>query len=258
MNFTASRRKVERSVEHIYDLNKLLKSFAESDFYAVSVKEYEGSNHVFIDIDKSGFDATRAALIIGDVLHNLKSALDILYYQTFDTMTGAADHRTRFPIRDERQQLITSIDGGLKEKRLATHRGARLIVDLLLDIVYPYKAGNHPIWALHNLNIRDKHQLLIPVFDVMRFLDIRLEDEGQNVFLADNQPYYTRESFQFKIERAGRLTVHDKGHAALEIVFDIGVPYQDQSVIQSLHEIAESVTRTIDAFGLLPLRRFFD
>jgi hypothetical protein len=30
------------------------------------------------------------------------------------------------------------------------------------------------LWALHDMNIRDKHQLLIPVFDLMQFSDIRL------------------------------------------------------------------------------------
>ena len=103
-------------MEHVNDLNKLLRAFAKSDFYSVSVKEHRGSNCLFFELDTSGLDRTRCALIIGDVLHNLKSALDILYYQAFDACTGAADHRTRFPIRDEREQLASGIEGGLKRR----------------------------------------------------------------------------------------------------------------------------------------------
>ena len=202
---------------------------------------------------------TRCALIIGDALHNLKSALDILYYQTFEAVApGKADHRTRFPIRNEREQLISGIDGGLKEKGLAGDSRVALVVDLLLDIVKPYQAGNRPIWALHDLNILDKHQLLLPVFDVMRFTDFCFQDDKGNPFIYE-RPIFTEEScFHIKFGREGKFTTKDKGHAALAIVFNVGVPYQSQSVIQSLHEIAESVTRTIDAFEMLPIRSFFE
>lgn len=257
MEFPASRRKVERAAEHIRDLNELLNAFVKSDFYSVTIKG-DNSNRVFIDIDKSGFDQTRAALIIGDALHNLRSALDILYYQAFNGMTGAADQWTRFPIRDTRHELISSINGGLKEKGLADDSGALKIRDTVVDVVKAYEAGNYPIWALHALNILDKHQLLIKLFQVMRFTDIRLQDEGKEVFFADRQPYYTEGSYHFKIERTGRLTVHDKGHAALAVALEVGIPYQNEPVIQVLDAITKSVASTIDAFDDLGLRGFFD
>lgn len=54
------------------------------------------------------------------------------------------------------------------------------------------------------------------------------------------------------------LAVKDKGHAAIAIVFNIGVPFEGDSVIQSLDKIAKSVTGTIDAFDALGLRGLFD
>src|ERR1019366_1892034 len=99
MKFSASRRKVERAMKHIHDLNELLVTFSQSDFYTVSVEEYKGSNHVRIDIDKSGFSIIDAALSVGDALHNLRSALDMLYYQAMHEATGLTDQWTRFPYR---------------------------------------------------------------------------------------------------------------------------------------------------------------
>jgi len=241
-------------MKHMHDLNELLTAFARSDFYSVAVKKYRGSNCLFFEIDKSGFDMTRCALIIGDALHNLKSALDILYYQAFDIATARADHRTRFPIRYDRKELVDSIEGGLKKKGLTGHGVARLIVDCLLDIVKPYKARNLTLWALHELNILDKHQLLIPVFDVMRFTDICFEDDKKNSFIDDRVFIMDESCHHIKLGRAGNFTVKDKGHAATAILFNVGIPYESQSVIQALHEIAESVTRTIDAFEMLPIR----
>jgi hypothetical protein len=257
MEFSSSRRKVERAAKHIRDLDELLNTFAKSDFYSVSIEEHKGSNHVRIGIDKSGFSTTDAALIIGDALHNLKSALDMLYYQAMHETTGATDHRTRFPIRNEREELVAAIEGGLKKKLLADDPSALRIRDVIVDGVKAYKAGNRPLWALHDLNIRDKHQLLVPIFDVMRFTDIRLEDEKE-VFLADRQPYFMDDSSRFKIERRGRLTVKDKGHAAIAIVFNLGVPFEGDSVIHSLKKILESVAHAIDAFDALGLHSVLD
>lgn len=181
----------------------------------------------------------------------------MLYYEAMRDTTGVVDHRTRFPIRDEREELVAAIEGGLKKKELADDPNALKIRDVIVDVVKPYKAGDYTLWALHDLNIRDKHQLLVPIFDLMRFSDIRLEDDKE-VFFADRQPYFMDDSSRFKIERRGRLTVKDKGHAAIAIVFNEGVPFQHDSVIQSLDKIAKCVTGTIDAFDALGLRRLFD
>ena len=258
MKFSASRRKVERAMKHIHDLKELLITFSESDFYAVSVEEYKGSNHVRIDIDKSGFSTIDAALIVGDALHNLRSALDMLYYQAMHEATGLTDQWTRFPIFNEREKLVSSIKGGLEKKGLSDDPSALKIRDVVVDVVKAYQAGNYTLWALHDMNIRDKHQLLIPVFDLMRFTDIRLEDEKQQIFFADGQPYFTDGSYRFKLHRKGAITVKDKGHAATVIVFDGGVPLENKPILPALDEVAECVRRTIDAFEDIALRSLFD
>jgi hypothetical protein len=258
MKFPQSRKKVERANEHIHDLNQRLLTFAKSDFYSVRVEEYKGENHVRIDIDKSGFDTMHAALIVGDALHNFRSALDMLYYQAMHETTGLTDQWTRFPIFNEREKLVSSIDGGLKKKGLSDDPSALAIRDVVVDVVKAYQAGNYTLWALHDMNITDKHQLIIPIFDLMRFTDIRLQDERNEVFLANGQPYFTEESYRFKAGRKGKLTVKDKGNAAIAIVFNAGIPFKDKPVIQGLREIAESLTRTIDAFEALDLRVLFE
>jgi hypothetical protein len=234
-------------MKHIHDLNERLITFSQSDFYAVSVEEYKGRNHVLIKFTAQ-FSATTAALIIGDALHNLRSALDILYYQAMNETTGLTDQWTRFPIRNERQELVAAINGGFEKKKITDDPSALKIRDVIVDVVKAYQAGNYPLWALHDMNIRDKHQLLIPLFKIMRFTDIRLEDDKKEVFFADGQPYFTDDSYRFKLGREGAIAVKDKGHAATAILFNVGIPLQDKPVIPALNEIAECVTRTIDAF----------
>ena len=244
-------------MKHIHDLNELLDIFSRSDFYSVSVQVKRGENHLRFDIDKSGLSLTDCALVIGDALHNLKSALDVLYYQSVMAANGDSGDYTRFPIRDSSKELEAAIKGGLKKQTLADNPYPGLIGDLLLDNIKPYETGNYPLWALHRLNILDKHQLLVPVFDIFRFWDIRLQDDEQVSFLAEADGgkitlFMDESCDNIKLDRPGHLTVKD-GRAATTIAFDVGVPYEARAVVQSLIEIAESVTRTIEAFELLPL-----
>jgi hypothetical protein len=257
MKFIHSRKKVERAIKHIHDLNEFVSDFSRSDFYSVTIEKYKGANCVAIKYVKQ-FPLSAAALIIGDALHNMRSALDILYYRAFAGTTGSADKWTRFPVRDEREELISSINGGLKEKKLLDHSGAIRLRDFLVDIVQPYQAGNWPLWALHDMNIMDKHQLLVPVFKVMQFSGIRLEDERGNIFVADGQPYFTEDSYRFKILREGEFKVHDKGNAATAIVFSSGVPLTNKPVLPALTQLAETVSRTIDVFEMFEVRPITD
>jgi hypothetical protein len=53
MKFLHSRKKIERAMKHIHDLNEMLNAFIKSDVYSVSVQKHKGSNYLFIEIDKS-------------------------------------------------------------------------------------------------------------------------------------------------------------------------------------------------------------
>ncbi|HTA48891.1 MAG TPA: hypothetical protein VK930_05515 [Verrucomicrobiae bacterium] len=244
-------------MKHIHDLNNLVVSFCESDFYSVAVKQYKGTNCVCIQFFR-GLPKIDAALIIGDALHNLRSALDIMYCRALYSTTGATGRFTKFPIFDERQELINAVNGGFKKLSLLDDPSAIKIRDVVADVIKAYATGNPTLWALNEMSIMDKHQLLVPTFKLMRFTDISLQDDEGNVFLADRQPYYTEESCPFQIERKGNLTVKDKGRAATRIIFSVGTPCSGDPVIPTLDWIAKEVTHTIDAFEGLALHPFVD
>src|ERR1700680_3024770 len=106
IRFHGSRLKIERANEHILDLNGVLLRFIRSDFYTVRVDRdaRKGTSHLCIDFDPSPFPSEDAALVIGDALHNLRSALDLLYYEV--VRECGASKWTRFPVRDTRDELI--------------------------------------------------------------------------------------------------------------------------------------------------------
>jgi hypothetical protein len=122
-----------------------------------------------------------------------------------------------------------------------------------LDTIKPYETGNYPIWALDDLNIRDKHQLLVPVLKLMRVEGINLEDDKNRPFFKDGGVVFLDEPCSIRLRDADdmNLTVKNKGHASATVLFDLGVPFECQAIIPSLNGIAEEVTRTIETFELL-------
>jgi len=242
-HFSASRKKIERAKKHIEDLNSLLAAFVSSDFYTVSVEKniQRRAHFLRFDIDKSPFPFHDAALVVGDALHNLRSALDLLYYGTVVNPSNW----TRFPIFDTREILVDRIGGALKKKQITSS-----VHDLILDTVKPYHAGNYTLWALHDLNIRDKHQLLVPVVKLFKFYGVRLEDDKQAP--VNGRTFYLMDaSSRIRLPDCTTVILKEKGHASGVILFDFGTAFQNESVIPALNGVAEEVTRTIEAFEAL-------
>jgi hypothetical protein len=154
---------------------------------------------------------------------------------------------TRFPIRDSRELLVTAIDAALKKQQIDGP-----VYDLILGTIKPYPAGNYTLWALDDLNIRDKHQLLIPVAKFFRFDGVRLEDH-KHAPVNERVFYMMDASSRIKLPEARGITLKDKGHATGIILFDFDTAFQNEPVIPTLHGIAEEVNRTVVAFKMLEM-----
>jgi hypothetical protein len=132
-----------------------------------------------------------------------------------------------------------------KQKQISAKLG-----EFIVDEVKPYATGNPLFWGLHQMNIIDKHQLLVPVLKLMAVCDIRLEDdEGRQV---GDSIYYMDEScdIQLRDARNRHITVKDKGKASAVVLLGPETPFHGQTVIVTLTRIAEEVTRTIGAFSI--------
>ena len=244
MAFHDSHKKIERAYIHIRDLDRMVAAFGNSDFYSVSIDydQWQRTNHLRFTIDTSGFKSD-VAVIMGDALHNLRSALDVLYYELVPTELSTK--WTRFPFRETREKLIAPLNNALKEKQIT-----KAIHDFILDTVKPYATGNPLLWTLDDLNIVDKHQLLIPALQAMVFDGIRLEDQ-ENGSVIPIKPIFMDESGSVRLRELDnrKVTIKDKGHAAATVIFDISVfTFQGQPIIPALARIAEEVDRTVKAF----------
>jgi hypothetical protein len=72
------------------------------------------------------------------------------------SVRGKRTNHTKFPIYASREGFEAAANGALKEK------APKEIIDCLLGTVEPYKGGRgRALWCLHELDIEDKHRLLI-------------------------------------------------------------------------------------------------
>jgi hypothetical protein len=103
--------------------------------------------------------------LIGDAVHNIRSALDYLIYELAPPNVRAKG-TTQFPISLTPQKFTDSafrIEGITGDERK------------LIERVQPYHSDHprtHPLAVLNRLSNRDKHRLLVPVVAGMNLSDV--------------------------------------------------------------------------------------
>jgi hypothetical protein len=240
--FTNSHKKIERAEKHIADINSTLLEFTNdpcSHSAEIKFDRDTGQNFLRISLREDLFPADKVALTIGDALHNLRSALDLMYYGVIENPTDWS----RFPFDKTREELEKRwLVSALKQKQISSKFGK-----FVLDTIKPYEAGNPILWGLHNLNIIDKHKLLIPVLKLVAITGISLEDDkGRQV---GHSTYFIDESCEIRLRDADdrNVTVKDKGKVPATVLFGEGTPFHGDGVVVALMGITEEVTRTIEA-----------
>ena len=243
--FLSSRFKVERAEKHIQDLYSLLVGFGEAYPHTVTVEmDSEGFNWLGVNVSFSTFPNAQAAMIVGDALHNLRSSLDILWNEVIELCGGTPTRWSRFPIRDTADDLKAPLNAALENGQIDD-----TVYALVLNTIKPYKTGNTLLWALDDLNIRDKHQLLIPMLRLAWISGVCLKDDKEEIIKLPVM--HADGSWRVHIGLRGRkLTVQDKGKISPSVFFRDGFPYERDSVSLALLGIAEEVTRTIETLAV--------
>lgn len=108
--------------------------------------------------------ANEAAIIIGDILHNLRAAIDHAYWNCTEKHAKSDGERKniQFPITSTEEALRDSVLPGLPSRVSDDFSNA-------LASLKPYReGGNQLLCAIHDLDVLDKHKLLVPTGDFTR------------------------------------------------------------------------------------------
>jgi hypothetical protein len=157
--------KVERAQEHLASLSAEVQLYLESKPYAVSAKRDPESRRLIYFVASVRPTPQRLSALLGDTIHNLRSALDHLVYQIVWVGTGKSpSSHVYFPIADDRTKYL--------EQRRRQLKGAQPAAVATLDALNPYKGGNDELWQLHKLNNVDKHRVLITAGSAFQSVNI--------------------------------------------------------------------------------------
>ena len=146
--------KTARALEHLEALKVELKRFYDSSPYTITRSDnVESGKHVVRVQMKDVSD--RTAILAGDFVHNLRSALDHAVFSLAVYATKAVPKkRLQWPV------LETPNDKALKQQTGGVPAEAVAIMESL----QPYHEGageafkRSPLWQLHKLDIIDKHR----------------------------------------------------------------------------------------------------
>jgi hypothetical protein len=260
-----ARLKIHRAEHHINDLNGQIEAFlAERPFKLIEHHKPKRRELTFKTKAEKSIPE-HFALIIGDAVHNLRSALDLTVY-ALASEKSPSPHKIEFPFPLEAQRLESAIDNG--QVRFAGEKVVEAVRAL-----HPYPGGNALLCALHRINARDKHRLPIltgyqaritvaqisRLYPGMPFLTHPADIEAFTFTHAESDNLITLTDMTDYGDRNTRRRTPDfeqeaKFQPAYSISLGKGQPFEGEPVIPLLvsmgDAVSTAVTRLVEAaFG---------
>ncbi|MEJ7656106.1 MAG: hypothetical protein WKF33_03635 [Thermoleophilaceae bacterium] len=246
------RAKVERANEHISDLVSEIERFHHRNPYEV-VREIEAdTGDLLYSFRVRVALSPRLALIAGDAVHNLRSALDLLYRRLVEVNGKPPSESDAFPIFKSR----TKAESGLGQVEGRIGRAAGRAVGGLK----PYPGGNDGLWRLRELDVIDKHRLLLAIWASSRSvvfhhkMPVPWQDEP--VILP---PIAIGEVSRDCLEEGSPLTrispeslasdMHKDPEFRIEIALDEPPVVQCEPLIPTLNDLAGLVSEIVELFA---------
>jgi hypothetical protein len=240
VQFKDARLKVKRANKHITDLKDAIIVLKKSETSVVQLNSETGHKELIhaIEFRESADDL---ALIAGDAIHNLRTALDFAWVSILKKHVPSANlDYASFPVRASRQSVIDVING---ININSTSHSA--IYDILLNTIQPHEGGmNGVVYSLHRLDITDKHILLLgllPQAGITGIVVLKPDGEIVRGFggTTDNLPPYV-----IPFER--NIRIQNEGKLTFNIVLQDADIYNSVEIIEALTKFSQVVLHYVE------------
>lgn len=235
--FVGPRLKVDWARRHIRAIDDVLRTFLETQPFKL-----------FVIPDGIAMEVTQelpaeVALLIGDAVHNMRSALDLLACDLV-RLNNKSANKVHFPFSHNALEL----DEQIKKKNF--HRAGKDAVDLL-KTMKPYTGGNALLRGIHDLDILDKHQLIVPIFNTAMVRSMTITANGSRMVIEDS--HFIGERFSFGLPPNARVEPGWVIEALPAFSSGVPKPFANSKVIGSLEGGAKLVLEIIEAFEACPI-----
>lgn len=244
--FDHSRYKIRRARAHIGELTTEVTSYLRRIPFYLVVEAAPGGGKKWVVRVREEVPVEFSA-IIGDVIHNLRAALDLMAVQLV-RLNNQSDEDVYFPF----SKTAAQFNDALKSRNM--HRASPEAIALLKSLK-PYPGGNDPLRALHDLDIMDKHQALIPTSDmigmpdflggkeIVRGVSMGPIRDGMTVPMTPEIEPYVRIGGQYQ----GRFSMH----FPLVTPNNQAGPLGAREVVPALIDLANAIEGIVESFANL-------
>jgi hypothetical protein len=232
--FDAPTRKLQWGRHRTSEFRWLLQQYEHSN----PVKQKHTETEIIVEREKSPPD--ELALVLGDAIHNLRATLDLLAADLV-RRNGGSVKGVYFPFAASASQL----DEQIHSKKF--HRAGMVAMQQLRRLA-PYRGGNEVLRGLHDLDVMDKHQLIIPAFQGFRIVNFLLKGPSGEMAGDIGGP---GDGISISATRDDTLTWDS---LEFTVAFGEGVPsvFYGQPVINTLENLANLVEQVVQSFRACP------
>lgn len=238
--FTSAKLKIERAEHHIADLKDRFKTFIDTHPDTLTVATDSQSTTI-----KPSQDLPVAlSLIVADAIHNLRTSLDHANWELRGLDGGKQDKWTKLPVADER----VSYEGICEGIKTPMNDLPEFFKGLEI-----FKLGQgRLIWALHNLDVIDKHIILSvaaqrisqPVFTIT-------PERGGQINVFGGTFDMGKGSTMFKIGGSADVQMYQNSNTTVDIVFGNVEGFEFKPVIPTLVHLTDAVKDVLAQFEVL-------
>jgi len=237
--FRDAHLKIDRANKHIAEFKST--AIAQKDTYTSTI-EHDPNGMQLLVYEFPNFENALCdlAVILGDAVHNLHTALDFAWYSTIsEHLPDKISDSTKFPVRETRQALEAALHGIEIDTR------CKFLFDLIVSNIQPYKGGhNSAIWILHNLDIFDKHLWLLDLDPMAHVHGVTIRDESGHINRQAPLVVPGKDG-RYTIRLPREVQVQDKGKLSVTVTLQEAGIYKPVSVLALLESFSNFVVHTV-------------
>lgn len=147
--------KIERAKQHINDLNGKVAEFLSHSPFQLRIRQSSNPPQRFIFFQNNRRIPDEFSLIVGDAVHNLRTALDQLCFGIVGSKAKSTNS-VGFPFAKDAERLESTI--ATRQMNIAPKEVVNEI-----HALQPYPSGNKYLHAVHDFDNRDKHHAILTV-----------------------------------------------------------------------------------------------
>lgn len=234
------RVKVERAKKHFGEVEIARDTFLSTEPYGFESKINPQTGYEDFYITRIQDPPVEIGLVAGDVIHNLRSALDHLAWQLVLANGQTPSVSTCFPIFDSAERFQT-----MDARKV---RGMSQSAIDAIGATKPYKDGADALWCLHKLDIADKHHALLTA--IISVVEASLTSFGSFTQPGFRFGGFSLPNFQSPLKIGDVFFTREPGmHREVKLNFDVAFNeegiLEGKPVLRTLQYLIDQVEKLI-------------